>query len=796
MCPVVSIPRNPTNDFLTPHSPIIMKKSFPYIILALLTVLLVAAGFVEYGCGTEVAHRWWYAAPWTIALWALAAVTGLWWVWRRRRQVGLPGLLLHAALALILVGALLTHCFSRGGTVELVEGAAPVDGYLTAEGGVGHFPFSVRLLSCESPCYTGTQTASDYVSHVEWRDTDGTTGRERIAMNVVMRHRGWRFYQTGMRPGVSTLTVSYDPWGIGVTYAGYALLLLGWTATLLRPGGGFRRLLRSPLLRRTSLCAALLLAGAASAVAETVEAEPMPRVLQPGVAKTFGRLYVHYNGRICPMQTLARDCCLKLTGASSYRGMTAEQVLTGFLFYYEDWRGEPLVRIKDKAVAEYLGATDGRACLADFYAPSGYKLAKAPEQLSRRAVQEADEQCRLMEAVATGALFEIYPCRTGSPAALRWLSWVDALPQDLSVEDRKFIRGSMAYVAECLQGGRNRAANEALLRIRDFQESRAGADGIPSPQRFRAELLLNRMGQARPVALVCVVLGLISYVVQLRRLRQSQPTPAPQRMDRAARWLSWAALAIAGAWTVVVLTLRGIVGGYFPVSNGFETLLFMAALVFFGALLGRRRWALLPAFGLLLGGLALVVAGLGQRNPPVGHLMPVLSSSLLSLHVAAVMAGYALLGLIALNGATALLLTALHRWRSGQGEEERSGATAPRGACVESGAGVRMSERMSVRSLAAVSRLLLYPAVWFLGVGIFLGAVWANQSWGSYWSWDPKETWALVTLLIYALPLHSRSLGVFRRPLLLHAYLLGAFLSVLMTYFGVNFLLGGMHSYA
>ena len=83
-----------------------------------------------------------------------------------------------------------------------------------------------------------------------------------------------------------------------------------------------------------------------------------------------------------------------------------------------------------------------------------------------------------------------------------------------------------------------------------------------------------------------------------------------------------------------------------------------------------------------------------------------------------------------------------------------------------------------------------------LFIGILLGAVWANISWGKYWSWDPKETWALITFMIYGVAFHQRSIPFLRRPLWFHLYLVLAFPTVLMTYFGVNYFLGGMHSYA
>jgi ABC-type transport system involved in cytochrome c biogenesis permease subunit len=187
------------------------------------------------------------------------------------------------------------------------------------------------------------------------------------------------------------------------------------------------------------------------------------------------------------------------------------------------------------------------------------------------------------------------------------------------------------------------------------------------------------------------------------------------------------------------------------------------ALLALTLLLCRRIRIILP-FGFLLAGFALLVAWLGQRNPQITLLMPVLSSPLLSAHVSIIMMSYALLAFMMLNGLYALL------------------------------AGKHGSTQQL--QLTLLNRLMLYPAVFLLAAGIFLGAVWANISWGKYWSWDPKETWALITLLIYAIPLHAKSLPALQQPKWFNLYLTLAFLTVLMTYFGVNYFLGGMHSYA
>jgi ABC-type transport system involved in cytochrome c biogenesis permease subunit len=253
----------------------------------------------------------------------------------------------------------------------------------------------------------------------------------------------------------------------------------------------------------------------------------------------------------------------------------------------------------------------------------------------------------------------------------------------------------------------------------------------------------------------CLTMGLITFVVMVYRAKH--PSVGLNR--------AWTFFRICLYATCIVhasaYALHWYIAGRIPLGNGYETMLFLALVLLVLSILLHRRLSFILPFGFLLTGFALLVAWLGQRNPQITPLMPVLQSPILASHVSIIMMAYALMAFMMLNGIFALFTDQMHR-----------------------------------QQLTVLSRLMLYPAVFMLSAGIFLGAIWANVSWGKYWSWDPKEVWALITLLIYAVPLHTNSIPVFRRPKVLHAYLIAAFLTVLMTYFGVNYLLGGMHSYA
>lgn len=315
----------------------------------------------------------------------------------------------------------------------------------------------------------------------------------------------------------------------------------------------------------------------------------------------------------------------------------------------------------------------------------------------------------------------------------------------------------MNYVSELVVKRDWAGVAGVLRKIRNYQQKEGGAH-MPSGLRFRAEKLYNRLDWSLPLAAAFILIGIGGFLEACRRMVRGRAFGAKTR-----GWLL-AGVAAGGLYLTLMLALRGYVSGHWPVSNGYETMRFMAWCTLLLTLLFARRFLFLLPFGYLIAGLSLMVSMMGESNPQITQLMPVLDSPLLCIHVMLVMAAYALLAFVMFGGVAGVVL---HR--------------RARGAAAQ---------------LQAVSRLMLYPAVFCLAAGIFVGAVWANVSWGRYWGWDPKEVWALVTLLVYALPLHAGSLPWFRRPLFFHWFCIAAFLSVLVTYFGVNFLLGGMHSYA
>ena len=680
-------------------------KRFILFIYGALVVVLAVATFVEQARGTAFVGEHVYHTAWFCTLWGVLAALTLVACLRLRLWRRVPLLLLHGSFLVILGGAFLTFMGGQQGVVHLEEGQATDRFMLRDSGELFPLPFTLRLDSFRVQCYPGTDAPEDYISYVRLSVPSGGERATTVSMNRILTCEGYRFYQSSYDPDGrgSWLSVNHDPWGIGVTYAGYALLGLSMLWVLLGRGGEFRRLLRHPLLRKGGFLAVFLLLG--TAVAVQAQGRKLP-VLKQRQADSLAAVQVIYHDRVTPFNTLARDFVLKLTGRPTYKGLTPEQVVGGWLLYPEVWKDEPMIRIKSAALCRRLGLEGDFARLSDLFDGQTYRLqaywdasaGQAGDKLSplEKAIVETDEKVGLILMLQNGTL-------------------IRPLPAD----------GSVAPLSDV---------------------------------KVRAELLYNRIPFSQVLFMFNLAMGLLAFGLLLYKGTRRIPPAgrAFRAMERVFTCALWAALLFQAAG----YALRWYIGGRIPLGNGYETMQFLALATLLLSGLFRRRFPFTLPFGFLLSGFALLVSWLGQMNPQITPLMPVLVSPWLSSHVSLIMMSYALFAFMMLNGVLALCL------------------------------------RREALRLMLLSRLLLYPAAFFLGAGIFLGAIWANVSWGHYWAWDPKEVWALVTFMVYGVAFHTRSLRCFRRPVFFHVYMIAAFLTVLMTYFGVNYVLGGMHSYA
>lgn len=746
-----------------------LLKRTAFSLLGILLLILTIATILEKIYGTDFVNEYIYSSVPFVILWGVTAITSLLYIIKSKLHRQPVIFLLHLSLLFILAGAFTTWIYGEQGTMRVRQGEQQTS--FTDSKGISHqLPFSITLNQFEIIYYKGTLAPMDFISHISVADKDCHRQIQgKVSMNHIFSYQHYRFYQSGYSEDNegSVFSVSHDPYGIGITYAGYTLLLLSTVFFFFSPQSRFRQLLKSPLLHRS--LTAILLLFAFSLNSNFLKANsPSPKVLPREVAEHFGDLYILYNNRICPLQTFARDFTIKLYGSSSYKGLTPEEVLTGWLFYYDSWKNEPIIRIKSNEARKLLEIEGNYARLKDYISTiNEYKLEKmmnhirSGEQVTdKRGIEEADEKFNIINLVCTGAMMKIFPCRNIAGKTLEWYSQSDQLPQDMDNDKWVFIRKSMSYVNEMIVMKKYNDACLLLEKIKKYQQKEC--DGLlPADNKFKAEKIYNQFDYSKSVAMACICIGLICFIYYCHCMASQK------RTSRKAIIILNILLWIVFTYLSAAICLRGYVSNHLPLSNGFETMQFMAWCTLLLTFLLQRKFAMLLPFGFLLCGLTLMVSMLGESNPQITQLMPVLQSPLLSIHVVVIMIAYSLLAFIMLNGVTAVILH--------QSQKE----------CKE-----------QIERLQIISQIILYPAIFLLAIGIFIGAVWANVSWGRYWGWDPKEVWALITMLVYALALHPRSLPWFHRTMFFHVFCITAFITVLITYFGVNFLLGGMHSYA
>lgn len=754
-----------------------MVKKIIFILYILVLVCMAAATIVEKSQGTDYAHAHYYGAWWFILIWAVLAALGAFYIIKRKVKCA-STLALHLSFIIILAGALLTHISAKRGMIHLRIGQ-PTDTYMAQDEEQGmkeeKLPFSLCLQKFEAKMHDGTNAVADYSSKFTVIDGDDKSEGE-VSMNNIYSHRSYRLYQSSYDEDGkgSVLAINADPYGIPVTYTGYALLFISLVWMLFDPKGGYRKLLKSPLLKKGALMTALILSmgNIQTLHAESATGNLQNAVLPKETAEKFGELHILYNDRICPVQTFALDFCKKIYGARSYQGLTAEQVLSGWVFYGNTWANEPFIKIKSGEMKTAMNLPD-YASLNTFFnrEMGGYTIGQYVQEYYNGQQDKFHQQAadidgkiqiimELREGISLKVLpytFTKYVKATKDHSFIKagtttWFSPVDKLPQAVEHQHALYIRNVFSLLNGDVKAGNTSRVNEFFVKMKKYQEVSSG-NSLPTNIQYKAERINNAFPFATILFMANLTLGFIALFYTIYRMTKKREVKV---LDIALPIL----LVVSFLALTFGLVLRWIISGNVPMSNGYESMLTVAWFVMLIAIFMQFRIRLVMVFGFLLSGFFLLVSHINQMDPAIGQMMPVLNSPLLSMHVSIIMMSYALLSLTFICGIMGICMRS-------HGEE-----------------------------LQALSRVFLYPALTCMGFGIFIGAIWANVSWGNYWSWDSKETWALITFMIYAVVVHTQSLPVFRKPLVYHIYITLAFLSIAMTYFGVNYFLTGMHSYA
>lgn len=656
-----------------------------------------------------------------------------------------------------------------------------------------NLPFYIYLKDFIVKRYPGSMKPSSYESDVIVKDPVNKKEFEyKIYMNHTLEYGGYKFFQSSYDPDEkgTVLSVNHDPGKIP-TYIGYFMLALGLLLNLFNPYSRFGKLARLKVEKLLSVSAVFLILFSGQANSqENPQNISFEKILQEVKkvdkkhADKFGRLITQtFDGRLEPIDTLSIDVLNKVSKRTSFYGLDHNQIILGMLVMPSYWQKIPIIKVSHPAVKRILGISQDQRYFSfsdAFDAENRYKLFEAVEIASRKRpaernqfdkeVLKVDERINILFMVFTGELFRIFPLE-GDPDHT-WYSPKSAVKKFPEKEAETVKLLLIAYFASVERGikkGDWSLADKVLEKIKEYQRSK-GSNIYPSERKIKAEIFYNRLNLFERLIFVYLFAGFLLLVFIFAKLiKPSLDLSIPTKVVLGV-------LVIGFLLHTFNLCLRWYISGHAPWSNGYESLIYIAWTTILAGIIFARQSPFAVATTGILSGLTLFVAHLSWMDPKITSIVPVLKSYWLTIHVTVITASYGFLGLSALLGFIALLLFII---RNPKKKDEKQ----------------RQIE-ISILEATRINEMSMIIGLSLLTVGNFLGGVWANESWGRYWGWDPKETWALVTILVYTFIIHTRFVSYMRSIYLFAVLSVIGFSSVLMTYFGVNFYLSGLHSYA
>jgi len=744
-------------------------------------VLAIGAGFatfIENDYGTAVAREWVYDALWYESFLVLTTLNMMVVILRAKLTRRPLVFLFHLSFVVILIGAGLTRYFGFEGHLEVREGEAT--DMVKVEGSEVLLPFSIHLVDFELTRYPGSLSPSAYVSRLILNKGRENQRETQVQVNEPVDYHGHRIFQASYSTDEkgSILSINRDP-GKHVTYLGYGMLFFGLFFNLFHPKSRLRYLIRRIDKATSVVLVALIfcsnsgsLQAEMSSFTKTYLEEHSKNSLS--LSDSFGRLMVQSRmGRIKTLDTLNREVLRKLSRKTSLHGMNANQVVLGIYTRPRLWEKIPLILIKNEDVRVKLGMNDEErlASFTNFFDGKGnYRIDQEVNQASalppfeRNEVQKEilrlDERLAIFLMVQKGTLLKIFPV-SEDPMQ----KWYDsrAIWEHLETPDAQELQNTTREFFDKVFSRDYGGAEQNLEALRQHQGIH-GKEVLPTPDKIEAEIFYNQLGCFPRLMVFYLVLGMLSMFLAFRESIFEW---------RVKAWIK-TSINVLGCMGVVLhfltLGLRSYVSGHMPLSDTYESLLAISFFTVGAGLIFSWRSLFVTSSSLLMGGTFLFVSHLNSIDPEITNLVPVLKSFWLSVHVSVITSSYGFFGVACLLGTGSLILMAIPL-RTKRSES-------------------------SFKMLTDLSEAYIIIGLTLLVIGNFLGAIWANESWGRYWGWDPKETWAYISIITYVLVLHLRLLkGVYSEFLQATCSVI-AFSTILMTYFGVNFYLSGKHSYA
>jgi cytochrome c-type biogenesis protein CcsB len=651
-------------------------------------------------------------------------------------------------------------------------------------------PFSIKLHQFTMERYPGTDNAASYASDVQLIDVRNNISQDyRIYMNHILNYEGYRFFQSSFDndENGTYLSVNHDRWGSIISYLGYGLLTVGMILSLVSRKSRFYQLSKNLEKIRSQIPAVRLIAilglvmpinGSAQ---KTIGIGDMQSVVQEDHARNFSEIVVQdQNGRMKPMHTLSREVLRKLARTESIDGISADEIVLSMFARSQDWVNVNMITIgSHPSIRKLIGVQGNLASYADFFDANGdylldnevrkaYNMQPVDRGAYEKELMKIDERVNIANMIYSGSIFKIIPMPNDPNN--EWVANVahhhheSDHHQHQSDASRFFIAYRNA-LNEAIASHDYSAADKLIAELDQYQKQN-GFKVIPPESKINAEILLNKLNLFNRLAVFYTIVGLSLLFILFYSVFRTVP--------RLHTWQKILFAAIVGGFIVHTagLALRWYVSGRAPWSNGYESMIYIAWTAMLSGMLFARKSIGGLAATMIISATVLLVAMLSYLDPEITPLVPVLKSYWLTIHVSMEAGSYGFLMLGALIGFINLILmvslTSKNKERVYQ----------------------------QIKEMSYLSEMTLIGGVIMISIGTYLGGVWANESWGRYWGWDAKETWALVTILIYAFILHMRIIPKLQGLFAYNFATIFGLASVIMTYYGVNYYLSGLHSYA
>ena len=721
----------------------------------------------------------------------------------------------------------------NGVSYQMQYGSMPVE-----------IPFYIRCRDFQLDKYPGSDSPSSFASEITVIDKEkGVTKDRRIFMNNVMDYRGYRFFQSGYDPdeGGTRLSVSNDRVGTNISYLGYLMMGIGMLLSLIAPQSRFRVLARKlnkssekreglldepakKIGKHLSIFVGIVLMSSSvfgqehdhehtegdghnhtnEVSAET--AEPPFRIMSEEHSEEMASLLVqNFQGRIVPMHTLCDQILRKVSHNNVYGEYNAVQTIMSMHMYQGHWARENVIYVSSKSnLREKLGMEGGlisyidltneqtqEFILADEHAKAHQKIESKRNEFDKRLLK-LGERYQVMSMIFRWDYLHLIPMQAHENN-----KWFIPFDRELVEGDSIAYGFGMRYFTalnEAPVEGKYGIANDYLSDLKKFQRDVA-KNIVPSESKVAMEISYNKMNifknSFRSYGLIGLVLLIIAFLMIFKPAKEfREPSTKLGSALRILAWIRWKCTMIgyklAKVLKIILLVLvvitflyhgyglymRWSISGHAPWSNAYEAVVFIAWITVATGLIFSRKNVTILAGTAILAALMIFVTEMNLLDPEITQLQPVLKSYWLMIHVAVITGSYAPLGIVCILGLFNLLLYILRNKRNGE------------------------IVTMNINEITYVSEMVMTIGVFMLTIGTFLGGIWANESWGRYWGWDPKETWALVAILAYAVILHFRYIPALKDKFTFNVAGFWGYTTILFTFFGVNFYLVGLHSYA